>query len=35
VVRDGRDVIVNQPDGRQIIYSGPDAYREALRDGVR
>jgi hypothetical protein len=35
VVRDGRDVIVNQPEGRQFIYSGPDANREALRDGVR
>jgi hypothetical protein len=29
----GRDVIVYQPDGSQVIYSG-EGYREALRDGT-
>ena len=31
--REGRDYVVDQPDGSQIIYSGHDAYREALYDG--
>jgi hypothetical protein len=31
--REGHDYIVDQPDGSQVIYSGADAYREALYDG--
>ena len=29
-----RDYIVDQPDGSSVISSGPDAYREAGRDGM-
>lgn len=32
--RVGRDVMVDHEDGSSTIYSGSDAYREALRDGV-
>jgi hypothetical protein len=31
--REGRDYIVDRRDGLQVIYSGVDAYREALYDG--
>lgn len=34
VIRDGHDVIVNQPDGSQDIYHGAEGYQEALRNGV-
>ena len=32
--REGRDYVIDQPDGSQIIYSGAEGYREALRDGT-
>ena len=32
--RVGRDYVVDQPDGSQVIYSGADGYREALREGT-
>lgn len=28
------DYVIDQPDGSQVIYSGADGYREALRDGA-
>ena len=32
--RSGMDYVIDHPDGSQTIYSGPEGYREALRDGV-
>ena len=32
--REGRDYVIDQPDGSQVIYSGAEGYREALRDGT-
>jgi hypothetical protein len=34
VLRRGNDVIVNRPDGSQVIYSGRAGLEEARRDGL-